>query len=144
MLDIDDESARESVLRFGSKAHGRSFTIPRAELSDDSLHLEIVGMYGSGTAWLRVALPRSGRDQYWLYVRPDDAEDWAGQLFIWMEEEVATGGLGDSRRRAERDGRSYVIPVSYGWQRSNETEHKRGLASCPPDGWYGPLDELLH
>lgn len=55
-----------------------------------------------------------GRDQFWIHAGPDDADDWAGQLFLWIEEEVATGGLGTSRARVlepreESDVESYVI-----------------------------------
>ncbi|MDN4639797.1 hypothetical protein QCD70_06055 [Agreia sp. PsM10] len=88
-------------------------------------------------ARLVVALPSSERPQYWLWRIPEDANDWVGQFLITcLDEEVYTGGLGQSRARTQRDGESYVSIVNYGWQVSDAERHRHLSLSAGPLGWY--------
>ena len=84
-------------------------------------------------------LPSSGSPQYWLYAAPDNATEWANQLLIWIDEEVGTDGMGETRARAINGGESYVIAENYGWRRQNASEHERLVAAAGPDGWFGPV-----
>lgn len=132
---VDDAAAVEAVTRLRPGTH-HGFDIASATLLGGEIELEITSRRGEPSAFLRVAAPSSGRDQYWIYVIPRDATDWAEQLFAWIEEEVATGGLDSSRIRVDEGGRSFVVALSYGWQLSGRAEHERLLAAAPAGGWY--------
>jgi hypothetical protein len=127
-VEISDQDALEAVA-FGVIAPWYAFVVNGVRLDGEDLNLEIVDRLTS--VRLRVALPRTGRDEHWIYVEPDDAADWASQLFVWIEEEVGTGGMRESRVREieTREGRSesYVIAEPYGWRLSNPDEHARLL-----------------
>lgn len=88
-------------------------------------------------ARLLVALPSSRSQQYWLYAPPSDARDWTSQLLTWLDEQVFTSGLGESRVRAITEGSSYVIAEPYGWRLRDREEHARLTAAAGPAGWYG-------
>lgn len=132
---IDDTSALHAILTVRPPG-SHHFDVTAAENLDGVMELEITGRRPADVAYLGIALPSTGRDQFWLYVLPDDATDWAQQLLVWIEEEVATGGLGPSRVRVERDGHSHVVAVSYGWQLSDPAEHARLLTAAPAAGWF--------
>lgn len=91
---------------------------------------------GAPSARLRVRLPSTGAPQWWLYAPPEDAADWVSQFFVWTDEEVLTGGLGDSRARIDVDGESHVVAANYGWQLSDPREHARFTALAGPFGWH--------
>lgn len=88
-------------------------------------------------ARLLISLPSSGAPQYWLYAIPRDAEHWVEQLLIWTDEQVFTGGLGDSRARMISGGDSYVITENYGWRLADAAEHASLKAAAGPFGWSG-------
>ncbi|WP_285117386.1 hypothetical protein [Leifsonia sp. fls2-241-R2A-40a] len=88
-------------------------------------------------ARIQIALPSAVAPQHWLYVTPENARDWVSQLVIWLDEEVYTGGLGEDRSRVERDGASYVVVESYGWQLRDPHEHARLKALAGEHGWNG-------
>jgi hypothetical protein len=127
-VEIRDQDALGAVA-FGVVEPSYAFVVNGAHLDGEDLNLEIVDRLTS--ARLRVALPRTGRNQYWIYVEPDDAADWASQLFLWIEEEVRTGGMWESRVREietrEGHSESYVIAEPYGWRLSDPDEHARLL-----------------
>ncbi|WP_156242681.1 hypothetical protein [Microbacterium oryzae] len=85
-----------------------------------------------------VPLPSSGGSQPWLYADPDDADDWVGQLLIWVDEEVYTAGLRAGRTRVDTDDASYVELTSYGWRVSDPAEHERLLNFGTPQGRLEP------
>jgi hypothetical protein len=87
-------------------------------------------------ASLRVGLPSTGAPQWWSYAPPTDADDWVRQFLIWIDEEVETGGLGETRERTTIDGDSHVIAEAYGWRRADPTEHARLQALAGPSGWH--------
>ncbi len=66
----------------------------------------------------------------------EDAADWVSQFFVWTDEEVLTGGLGDSRARIDIDGVSHVVAANHGWQLSDPREHDRFTALAGPFGWH--------
>jgi hypothetical protein len=131
---IEDAQVLDAVLAL-TRRSSRSFDITAAELLPGALGLE-VSARGGDRVHVRVALPSTGRDQFWLYVAPYDATDWADQLLYWIEEEVDTGGLGPSRVRIDLDGRPHVVAVSYGWQLNDPREHARLLAAAPLGDWF--------
>ena len=88
-------------------------------------------------ARLSIGLPSSGAPQYWLYAEPEDAADWVGQLLVWIDEEVFTGGLGPACARELRGDESYVVVTNYGWQLTDGAEHARLTAAAGPLGWHG-------
>jgi hypothetical protein len=134
-MAIVDELARAAVVE-SSTSPLYPFLIEHAQIRGDHLECDIVDT-GGATARLRVSLPSTERDQYWVYAAPRDEHDWADQLLTWIHEEVATGGLGASRARVEDDGHSYVVVTPYGWRLDDEMEHRRLEATVPPNGWYG-------
>jgi hypothetical protein len=137
-VDIDRVSA---LLVDLYRSPTRSFTIDDVRTYLDRLDFR-VSRRQENPARLRIGLPESGEKQFWLYVRPHDHADWVGQLLNWIEEEVATGGLGASRVREEREGESYVLVEPYGWRLADESRHRELLSAAGPDGWYGPMSEL--
>ena len=88
-------------------------------------------------ARLVISLPSSGAPQFWLHGAPASAADWVGQLLLWIDEEVHTLGLGNSRARAIHDGNSYVIAENYGWRVTDPVRHEELKAAAGPLGWAG-------
>ena len=88
------------------------------------------------SARLVIQLPSSGAPQFWLYATPANADDWVGQLLLWIDEEVFTSGLMKGRARMERDGDSYVQAAPYGWRLVDAREHERLTEAAGPEGWY--------
>ncbi len=91
---------------------------------------------GAPSARLEVRLPSTGAPQWWLYAPPEDAEAWVSQFLIWTDEEVLTGGLGDSRERIDVDDVSHVVAANHGWQLSDPREDARQTALAGPFGWH--------
>lgn len=133
---------RVAVLLGERGAARRSFWIDDIVVEHDRIDFRI-NSKGVDPARLRVGLPHSGDAQYWLYIRPDNSADWVGQLLLWIEEEVETGGLRASRVREDRGGASYVVVEPYGWRLSSPSEHQRRLSAAGPDGWHGPYSDLM-
>jgi hypothetical protein len=84
-----------------------------------------------------IALPSSGAIAPWLYMEPKDANDWFGQLLVWFDEEMFTGGLGPSRARVNVDGHELLVVEPHGFRRSDPGDHRRLLELAGPDGWAG-------
>ena len=103
------------------------------------MDIEVVQRDGS-SARMMIPLPSSGAPQYWIYAPPTDAADWHGQLLVWLQEEVSTGGLGSSRTRVAVGDESYVVIESYGFRSADPAKHARLAASAGPFGWNGSAD----
>lgn len=129
-MTISDGAALHAVTSLRPSSRGL-FEVVEARLHGDELDLGIRGRSGAA-ARVRVALPRTERDQFWIYVEPEDADDWASQLFLWIEEEVQTGGLSSSRVRTEIGGESYVLVELYGWRLADRGEHERLVEALGP------------
>jgi hypothetical protein len=136
---------RDIIEAFSSISTERNWTyLPSAyELrdfrwSEGAVDLEVAQRNGL-SARLRLDLPSSGRLQPWLYRPPVDARDWLGQLFIWIEEEVETLGLGPSRTREYEDGQSYVVVEPYGWKINDITRHESLSSTAGPLGWHNDV-----
>ncbi|MHC5797320.1 hypothetical protein ACVXZ4_14295 [Lacisediminihabitans sp. FW035] len=84
-----------------------------------------------------VALPSSNAIAPWLYMVPKDSNDWVGQLLIWFDEEMFTGGLGPSRARINVDGHDLLVVAPYGLRRSDPSDHSWLLGLASPEGWSG-------
>lgn len=128
-MEIRDEDV-VAALWAGVDEPGFAFVIDGVRLRGDTVDLAISDRFAS--VRIRVALPRTARDQHWIYADPDDAADWVSQLFVWIEEEVRTDGMGESRVREIEDrefggSESYVIAEPYGWRLSDPDEHARLL-----------------
>ncbi|MET4052469.1 hypothetical protein ABID81_001839 [Frigoribacterium sp. PvP054] len=91
------------------------------------------------SARLVIQHPSSGAPQFWLFATPADADDWVGQLLLWIDEEVFTSGLMEGRARVEHDGDSYVQAAPYGWRLDDPGEHERLMEAAGPKGWYSGL-----
>jgi len=113
-----------------------SYGVSDVRIAPGRLDLRLT-QHDGRSARLALALPSSGDPQYWIYAPPDDADDWVQQLFVWIDEEVFTAGLGSSRARSEHEGDSYVQVTPYGWRVSDPDEHARLSASAGPTGWHG-------
>jgi hypothetical protein len=133
--NIDDSSAIEAlIVMSASYPPRRGFLLRDIRSGNGYADFEVLRPPDK-PARIRLALPSSGRDQFWLYAMPEDAEDWAGQLAVWLTEEVLTGGLSKGRLRANCGGESYVVPVAYGWQKRSKRVHRSYLKKY--GGWYG-------
>jgi len=125
--------------RFASARNDQlDYELRDIRLGEGTLDLELAQRDGHN-ARLQLELPSSGRPQPWLYTPPDDADDWVGQLLVWMDEEVFTLGLGKSRVRVVRDGASYVVVVPYSWQLKDSQRHSELLDAAGPYGWNGDV-----
>lgn len=111
------------------------YTISDVRAEDGVLGLTFAHA-GAPSARLLVRLPSTGAPQWWLFAPPKDAADWVSQFFIWTDEEVLTGGLGDSRARIDVGGVSHVVAANHGWQLSDPREHDRITALAGPFGWH--------
>lgn len=92
----------------------------------------------SGEEWaFELSLPSSMRLKPWLYRTPDDANDAAVMLGIFLDEEVVTTAV----RTAARDGAGLLILAPYGFQQSDPREHDRIQAIAGADGFHGRQTE---
>jgi len=123
------------VAAFHAAGPRDGYTVSDVRAEDGVLGLTFAHA-GAPSARLRVRLPSTGAPQWWLFAPPEDADDWVSQFFVWADEEVLTGGLGDSRARVDVDGESHVVAVNYGWQLSDPREHVRLTALAGPFGWH--------
>ena len=88
-------------------------------------------------ARLVISLPSSGKPLCWLYAAADNAADWVSQLLLWIDEEVHTLGLGDSRVRSIQNDDSYVVVENYGWRVTDAAHHEQLKVAAGPFGWAG-------
>jgi hypothetical protein len=124
--------------RFGRSAKRPTswdYSVRVINVGSDSVELQLV--QGDRTARLEVPLPSSPMIQPWIYMRPEDATDWAQQFLTWLDDEMFTGGLLESRARVDINGESHVIVQPYGFQLSDSTKHEKFLKVTGPHGWYG-------
>lgn len=110
-----------------------SYSVTQIDAADGVMTM-LISQAGS-QAHLRIALPSTRAPQWWLHAPAEDAEDWVGQLLTWIDEEVDTDGLGESRARTMIDGVSHVVAESYGWRLTDPVEHARLSALAGPLGW---------
>jgi len=134
-MDIQKVAA---LLGEQGQAGYESFTIEDVRIIVDRLDFRVTARSGR-PARLRIGLPESGDRQHWLYTPALSDEDWVGQLLAWIEEEVGTGGLRDSRVREQGAIESYVCVEPYGWRLSSKARHRDLLLAAGEDGWYGPI-----
>ncbi len=120
----------------GSDMSQFAYEVRDVRSSPGRLDIELAQSDGHA-ARLVLVLPSSGEPQFWLYAAPEDAEDWVQQLFIWIDEEVFTGGLVSGRARVTHDGASYVQVVPYGWRVTEAEEHARLSRAAGHLGWNG-------
>ncbi|UFS59787.1 hypothetical protein [Subtercola endophyticus] len=139
---IEDSEIVEAFAVVGS---ARSGSVPESdyELRDfrwttGEVDVEVAQRSGL-SARLKLGLPSAQVTQPWLYAIPRDAVDWVHQLFVWIDEEVFTDGLGASRTRDSTSGESYVLVEPYGWQHSKQESHNRLGLLAGPLGWHGDV-----
>lgn len=113
----------------------RDYSVSVVRVAENRVELQL--MQGEREARLVVPTPSSTDLQPWIYMRIEDPAHWAEQLMVWLDEEMFTGGLLDSRARVDLDGTSSVVVQPYGFQRSDPDEHARLLEAAGPHGWYG-------
>lgn len=145
-LVIDDDailqSLRRVTVRRARDEYGQlDYWISDFRYSPGSLDIRITERSGR-TVRIKVDLPSSGRLQPWLYAAPEDADDWVHQFTVWIDEEVLTDGLGESREHVESDGENYVVVVSYGWRRRDPASHAQLSAAAGADGWHGSIPNV--
>lgn len=117
------------------RAHS-DYSLKMVTVVDGAMHVDLVS--GSNRARVRFNLPSSGRPMPWLYSEPENAADWVGQLLVFVDEEVDTGGLGYSRVRETLDGVSHVVVTGYGFKLADTARHEKLEALAGPDGtWSG-------
>lgn len=61
----------------------------------------------------------------WLFAGSEDAEDWVGQLLVFLDEEVDTGGLGAGVVREDINGNSYLVITGYGFKSTDKMRHQK-------------------
>jgi hypothetical protein len=86
------------------------------------------------TFGLVLPAPWTDSAQWWLYLPPEDAQDWAVMLKHWIEENIDRGAAGWATLH-ERDGVHYFVAEPYGFRPQDEAEHRRALSLGGPDGW---------
>lgn len=103
--------------------------------------------YGDGTrrvpsvrCAIAVPLPSSREPKPWLYLEPDDAEDYLDQLDAFIEEQVQAGCLLWGRQDVV-DGVRFFVLAPYGFERASRAGHERLLDEVGPEGRYDPRIE---
>ncbi|MGN6743971.1 MAG: hypothetical protein ACTHJL_11855 [Amnibacterium sp.] len=99
---------------------------------------------GRGGSYIRCAvvvpLPSSDAPKPWLYLEPDDADDYLDQLDAFLEDEVQAAGLVRARQEVV-EGIRFLHLAPYGFERASGTEHERLLDEVGPGGRYDPRIE---
>lgn len=106
-------------------------------LGDGAVLLQFRAVGGNKVWKVELPLPSSSRLKPWLYCTPDDAEDAASMLAIFLDEEVATTAVESARR----DGSGRLVLASYGFERQDQLEHERLQRGAGEDGWHGRQTE---
>jgi uncharacterized protein (UPF0548 family) len=92
-----------------------------------------------GTFAVRLPLPSSRALKPWLDHIPDDPDDAAEMLSLFMSEEIATGC---AHRAATAQGADRVFELaSYGFRCADRAEHRRLSEAAGPTGWHGMIHE---
>lgn len=131
------------ILKILMPATGQGLVRPRSGYSmrvvsviDAVVHAELTR--GLDTALVRLNLPSTRLPMPWLYMEPEDAADWVDQLFVFLDEEVDTRGLDDSRVREMVHGKSYVVVTGYGFKVTDEERDAELSKLAGPHGdWSG-------
>lgn len=93
-----------------------------------------------GVFGIRLPLPSSPAVKPWLDDIPEDAEEAAGMLASFIDEEVATGCV--TWALTTTNGTDQIFELTpYGFRHSDESKHRRLLRSAGPHGWWGPIQE---
>lgn len=89
---------------------------------------------------VEVPLPSSPEPKPWLYLEPDDADDYLDQLDSFIEEQVQAGCLLWARQEVV-DGIRILRLAPYGFERASRATHERLLEDVGPAGRYDPRIE---
>lgn len=118
----------------GEESESLAYTAHVVSRFDGQIEIEL--RQNGEVARTRLALPGSGRPTPWITSSdPGDTEDWVGQLVIWLDEEMFTGGLGPALYR-EPDGEVYTLVVDgYGFRRCDPVDHQRLRTTVGPHGY---------
>lgn len=122
MATIRDTEIPDLVL---ARLDGRDrYRAIRAEIVDHELdvHLRVDG--DERNFGIRLPLPSSDGIEVWLYVAPNDAQDWTGMLGIWMDEEILTGATSWAALTLLDDVHYFTVEL-YGFRSADESEHER-------------------
>jgi hypothetical protein len=115
MTDMGEvEAAPGIVLQFLSDREGWTAT---SVISRDTA-LEVRMSIAGDERQFALVIPRPalGEDQPWLYMDPQDLEEWAAMLGTWIDEEVLTGAARWAKLTAEGE-LHYFHPAPWGFRK---------------------------
>jgi hypothetical protein len=119
---LTDEAVLASIQRgFGGPAYRLSSIV----IADDKYDIRFRITGDSRTFGISIALPSASEAPPWVYTTPEDADDWATMLKIWMDEEIPTGT--STAATTNEGGVNYFEVAPYGFRRSDPGEHSRLL-----------------
>lgn len=115
----------------------RSFKVTAVDLlADHSMKVSFTISGEPGGFTVILPLPSSPELKPWLWGIPEDAEDAADSLALFIREEVETGCA--HWALTVRSGHDQLFELaSYGFRRADPAEHRRLLKSAGVDGWSG-------
>ena len=116
MTDMGEvEAAPGIVLQFLSGREG--WTATSVVLHDTGLEVRMSLTEDERRFALVIPRPALGEDQPWLYLDPQDLEEWAAMLGTWIDEEVLTGAARWAKRTAEGE-LHYFHPAPWGFRKA--------------------------